>query len=631
MEAEVSDAAADSPARRVLIKHEKLIELDMRHRGWQIASERAGFVLKVLTGLAAGSAAGVLALMAWNASRADGVVIEPFSVPADLTAQGSSGEALAAAVQDRLARLQSETVTGAATSTVRAPPVATARIVIPQTGVSIAELNQALVDALGHETHIRGEVARVADGPELRALTLRVRIPGGGGVRLTQPDGDLEALVERAAEQVYARLQPGNYLQWLDQHGRTGEAIALAQARLPQTLGSQRASVLSALSAFQSVSIPVAETMRLEREAARLRGQPTSNNIAVSEIASGHDEKGFQSFSWAAAHPVRNTRVVAAARRNSELLLRANRDSVIGDVGARVEHLCVIYGVQPCSAQAVVDAALIGGGSSTTDSNFNDRLARLATSLPRVHETRLTARLLAAPRPSMEGRSEAYQAQIAAVWLSAATLRHLVLEQWPELLADAESSTAMAVRWPGLDTPNRPRIYGALALAQLGRLDEGQARIAATPLDCYACLRVRARVAALGGDAAGADRWFAEAVRQGPSLPFAASEWAVVKLARGDAAGALSLAQSAHKASPRFPDPIEIWGEALLAKGDATGAAAKFSEAAKLAPNWGRLHLKWGEALAKLGKTNEARVKWRAAGTMDLSPADRAALKAHGV
>ncbi len=35
--------------------------------------------------------------------------------------------------------------------------------------------------------------------------------------------------------------------------------------------------------------------------------------------------------------------------------------------------------------------------------------------------------------------------------------------------------------------------------------------------------------------------------------------------------------------------------------------------------------------LAKLGKTDEARVKWRAAATMDLSAADRAALQARGV
>ena len=131
MEAEATGVSPEGVAHEVLRRQSQLL-------AWQIISERAGFVLKVLTGLAAVAAASGLALMAWNASRADGVVIDPFSVPADLAAQGSSGEALAAAMQDRLARLQTETVTGAATSTVRAPPVATARIVIPQTGISIA-------------------------------------------------------------------------------------------------------------------------------------------------------------------------------------------------------------------------------------------------------------------------------------------------------------------------------------------------------------------------------------------------------------------------------------------------------------------------------------------------------------
>lgn len=43
------------------------------------------------------------------------------------------------------------------------------------------------------------------------------------------------------------------------------------------------------------------------------------------------------------------------------------------------------------------------------------------------------------------------------------------------------------------------------------------------------------------------------------------------------------------------------------------------------------LHLKWGEALAAQGKADEARAKWRTAAGMDLTAAERAALKAHGV
>ena len=103
------------------------------------------------------------------------------------------------------------------------------------------------------------------------------------------------------------------------------------------------------------------------------------------------------------------------------------------------------------------------------------------------------------------------------------------------------------------------------------------------------------------------------------------------RLVRGDARSAASDFRRANKLAPAFADPLAYWGEALLAQGDAQGASVQFADAASRAPRWGRLHLKWGEALAKLGKADEARAKWRAAAPMDLSQADRAALKAHGV
>jgi Flp pilus assembly protein TadD len=163
----------------------------------------------------------------------------------------------------------------------------------------------------------------------------------------------------------------------------------------------------------------------------------------------------------------------------------------------------------------------------------------------------------------------------------------------------------------------------AYALARLGRMPEAETQIAATPLDCYRCVRVRARIAALKGDARAADHWFREAERMAPSIPFADAEWGEALLARGDTGAAITRLQRAHGTSPRFADPLELWGEALMRRGQFQDATGKFAEAAKLAPRWGRLHLRWGEALAKLGKADEARAKWRAAFGMDLSDAEK--------
>ena len=175
------------------------------------------------------------------------------------------------------------------------------------------------------------------------------------------------------------------------------------------------------------------------------------------------------------------------------------------------------------------------------------------------------------------------------------------------------------------------RPWQAYVAARLGRIEEAEALIGLTPLDCYFCLRTRGRIAAIAGQAAVADRWFAEAVRQAPSLAHADQEWAEVKLARGDRAGALTLAHQAARKAPQWADPLKLQGDVRLAAGDVEAAAQLYTNAVKLAPRWGGLHLKWGEALAKLGKADEARARWRAAASMDLSAADRAVLKGHGV
>src|SRR4051794_20516792 len=74
MEAEAAGEAPQGVATEVLRKQSALI-------GWQIASERAGFALKVLTAAAGLAAAAALGVMVWQAAQADGVLLEAFTVP----------------------------------------------------------------------------------------------------------------------------------------------------------------------------------------------------------------------------------------------------------------------------------------------------------------------------------------------------------------------------------------------------------------------------------------------------------------------------------------------------------------------------------------------------------------------
>ncbi|MDO8910906.1 MAG: tetratricopeptide repeat protein [Phenylobacterium sp.] len=198
-------------------------------------------------------------------------------------------------------------------------------------------------------------------------------------------------------------------------------------------------------------------------------------------------------------------------------------------------------------------------------------------------------------------------------------------ENWPVTLAIARAARAQG------DASPRILALEAFSLVQLGQPEAAQKVIATTPVDCFFCALTRAMILSRQGDTVGAEQAFRSMDQLYPGQITALLYWGRERLRRGDAQGALQVFRRAEKLAPRFADPAAWSGEALLALGDYKAAEEAFRKAEPLAPRWGRLHLKWGEALAKLGKAGDARAKWRAAATMDLSPADRAALKAHGV
>ena len=102
MEAEASGGAPAGVAHEVLRKQSLLL-------GWQAARERAAFALTLAGALVGLAVAMLLGAMVWRAAHADGVVVRPFTTPADLAADGLSGEALAARVLDRIDALRLRT------------------------------------------------------------------------------------------------------------------------------------------------------------------------------------------------------------------------------------------------------------------------------------------------------------------------------------------------------------------------------------------------------------------------------------------------------------------------------------------------------------------------------------------
>jgi tetratricopeptide (TPR) repeat protein len=607
MEAEADGAPPLGMAHRVLAGQERLIRAELLQR-------RAVVVAFALGGMLL---AGVLGAMTWSAARAGGLTIGTFESPPDLQQQGFTGSVLAARLRDRVANLQGQTVgaqQGAQLSVGEREPI---RVVIPNTGLSLDDVDRYLRRRLGAETVVTGDVVHMAGRPG--ALALNVRVGAAPGEVLTSDTGDLDDLLQRAAEAVYRVRAPSQYRRWLRQSGRSAEALALAQSAAVNGDAKSRAEAIVDMTNEPGVTNDQSRLMLRQALSLDPANCPALNELGALEIERGRPALAVPYFRQALSCNDKDHSLTPAGRIALAAVYEGNLPRISGEMGAFMATRCREAGVAPCSPTAVVDGYAAGFGAFDVDADFRTRQARFARGIARAHAGQQAARLIALVRPHLDLADPLQRTD----YISGAGAVARELEDWPELLRLAEESRELGDA--NLDTSN-PAVWRAYALARVGRADEARAAAALLPPDCYWCAMVRGHTARALRQGAEADRWFAEAARQAPDSPFAYDESARGRLLAGDPKGALAFARRAAKVSPGHADGPELAGEALLAAGDPRAAAREFARAAQLYPWWGSVHVKWGEALAKLGKPDEARVHWRMAGTMDLTPTERAEL-----
>jgi tetratricopeptide (TPR) repeat protein len=107
-----------------------------------------------------------------------------------------------------------------------------------------------------------------------------------------------------------------------------------------------------------------------------------------------------------------------------------------------------------------------------------------------------------------------------------------------------------------------------------------------TFVDCYA---TKGDILDLRGDWAGAQEWYAKAVKLGPSIPSGYYSWGVALAKHGDLEGAAAKFKDANQKGPHWADPLKAWGDVLAKQGKPKEALAKYDEALKFAPNWKQL------------------------------------------
>ncbi len=549
-------------------------------------------------------AAGVLGFV-WNARQASGLVIQPLSTPPDLAQRGLDSRAVSSQLLDRLNRLQAETDSIRAANTYASNWQGDVSVEIPSTGVSIGELDHWLRGTLGRETVISGEVTRAGE-----SLSMTVRTPAGGGRTVVSPTGDLDALVQGAAEAIYEMTQPYRYAIYLQQGGRQDEGVAVLRKLAASGAPLDRAYANMALGLDLDRQGYSDQAMVRYRRALEIDPDfaPAENNLGGVYDRTGDTE-----------------RALASANRLVRILNGPGRRG-LQPGPAEVAEILSRALIADYQGDAVGAADLAGTLAGKLDYAGTVRAAPLfqARLLVAAHDLAQARRVLA--DVGVASPIQSYQITGRADALAIPTADLLIArELWPEALAELQvweglvSQPIHIAQVPILIWPRMAEVMG-----RMGRAEEAVALIGRTPTNCYRCLTARARIAELAGDRAAADRWSAEARRQGPSLPFAFAERGQMLMGRGDIAGAIAFYEQAVERGPRWADPQKYWGDALMARGDEAGAIRRYRAAADRAPQWGALHLAWGRALEAQGRRDQAREKYTEAARMDLSAADRA-------
>jgi len=585
-------------------------ELMLRH--WSLRVRHVSDILKLGFELAVAFIVLMLAVgfgaVIWQAAHAGGLVIEAFNVPAPMAEKGLTGQVISDKLLDRLTVMQNSTDSVRAASSFSNDWKNDIKVQIADTGVSLGDAVRFLYNWLGHEMHLSGELYQTPSG-----YALTVRTDNDPGQTFDGKPGDLNSVIQQAAEAVFARAQPYRYGVYLFDHGRFAEAFVVYHKLAEQGPRNETAWADVGLSLLMAAKGDDAAAR--ESHADGVRANPELPNLYDSLLLldgpEGHDE------------------AVLSDTRRAMALLNGGR--------AREANPSVI----PSWLQAdrSVEASLLGDYQSALandafepgsggESFVSVTSARYAVQL---HDGALARKYFAQLRKAVQaGDSQ-------SLWDEAATgtLMSFQAQDWRASIARADDAIALDRKfqaetngWINARLALRTAVmpFLAYAYAVQGKFDAADDIFKSLPLDCDLCLRYRGKVEALRKNWSEAVRWFAVVAARSPSIPFADTDWGEMLLKKGDYDGAIAKFESARAKGPHFADPLEMWGEALMEESRSDLALAKFEEANKYAPNWGRLHLEWGKALFWSGDKAGAQRQFAIATHLDLSAADKAAL-----
>jgi tetratricopeptide (TPR) repeat protein len=546
------------------LAEERVRRLSLRLRvGFQL------FVVLVATAIGLG-----LFVTVYDAFHSRNVVIDLFEVAPGLSPPIPNGKMVAASLLDRLTQLQAATRISAEKRGLSSAWTNEINIEVPETGLSIGNIERMLKARFGHDEHIDGDLVKTDSG----GLALTVRGNRILPKAFTDNEGHLGRLVDGVAEYIYGESEPGLFTKYLIDANRPDDVIAFARAHLARVSLEEKSVLLNYwATALLDKAAPNAttEALPLYREALRLKPDywVAYNNLMYT-LGNAGDMEGV-------------------IRVGEEMIKNAG-----GRPGRALESNYQVYdswvgNFQALRAEQLADMEKSGGGTLTSLSGAEGLQVAWADVL--LHETD-TARLrLQTTAWDKNSLSDVAIASLAEALL-AAELGDLgsSANAW-DAFAKAYASPAVAGQMTSTICNAAPTYEKT---GQSGKADAALRAVGTlTHPDCY---RYRADVLDLRGDWTGAQEWYVKAIKLAPSYPDPYYAWGLALAKHNDLKGAAAQFRLSNLKGPHWADPLKAWGDVLVKQGNAKEALAKYDEALQYAPNWKELEAA-REALRKHG------------------------------
>jgi tetratricopeptide (TPR) repeat protein len=532
----------------------------LRHQSQEGKLRRVGQRIRLGMQAFAAFVAGLIALgvltMLYDAVTSRSVVVDAFKSPSALAGRGVTGDVVASGVLDALQKLQSATRAVSKALDAKGAWASDIKVELPETGVSIGEIDRLLHARFGHDLHIDGDLIQTDTG----GLALTVRGDDIPAATFQGQAGELDKLTTEAAEYIYGRAQPDRYAIYLLQAGRAKDALAfLPGAYATATTAHQRAylmvlwananedlgDLVQAIQQFRSA-------MALAPWGSREWWEARTNVVDAIYNAGGEE---------------------AAWRESKAFLSDADR----APKRERPPTNSLIYPATYTwdlsrALASLLENAAINGGAGTGEVIAGPFIADYYAQM---HDPAQAARFIALSDPdNPRTKTETLLLQAYAA-----------LDRGAAGAAIAPLEAYSSLRKNDQDVP----CFLGLAYGLSGRVADAEAAFKQTGPRSL-CAAFHGDVLVHAGDAAGAGRVWAEGLKAAPDLPMVYLHRGLFELDRGDLAAARADLSTANAKAPHFADPLKAWGDLLAREGRWKDALAKYDEALKYAPAWAELH-----------------------------------------